>query len=243
MPDADDAAPADDTWDLGDGPEDVGNAEEEEDFETGMRRNAQDYEAADADQDNKLDFDEFCGMVRQREEGDFTEEELRSRFNELDADGSGKVDMHEYLRFSLREALHRSSARVMDLFRQWDEDGSGEIDKKEFRRAIQALGFDFFDEVEEIDKVFEEFDLDGSGQLEYKELNKMLRAGQSVKLDKKLLAGGAGEIKMDSKNKHKLRKGKKGSGLQSSVKLKPQSGKSIVVQLQVTGTLSNRPEK
>ena len=47
------------------------------------------------------------------------------------------------------------------LLRQWDEDGSGEIDKKEFRRAIQALGFDFFDEVSEIDRVFEEFDVDG----------------------------------------------------------------------------------
>ena len=195
-------------WEENDGPEDVANEEEEEDFETGMRRNAQDYEAADVDQDNKLDFGEFCAMVRGREEGTFTDEELQERFNKLDADGSGKVDMSEYLSWSLREALKRSSTRVVDLFRQWDEDGSGTIDKKEFRRAIMALGFDFFDDISEIDKVFEELDADGSGSLEYKELNKMLRAGQEIKLDAKLYAGAAGEITLESKTKHKLRKGK-----------------------------------
>ena len=83
-----------------------------------MRRNAQDYEAADVDQDNKLDFGEFCAMVRNREEGDFTEEELRERFTELDADGSGKIDLGEYIKFALRGALRRSATRVMDLFQQ-----------------------------------------------------------------------------------------------------------------------------
>ena len=88
-----------------------------------------------------LDFDEFSAMVRSREEGDFTEEQLRERFNELDADGSGKVDMAEYLQWSLREALARSSDRVVDLFKKWDEDNSGKIDKTEFTRAIRSLGF------------------------------------------------------------------------------------------------------
>ena len=54
---------------------DVANEEEEENFEAGMRRNAQDMEAHDVDQDNKLDFGEFCNLVREREVGDFTEEE------------------------------------------------------------------------------------------------------------------------------------------------------------------------
>lgn len=44
-------------------------------------------------------------MVRQREEGGHTDEELQRRFEELDEDGSGKVDMAEYLRWSLRDAL------------------------------------------------------------------------------------------------------------------------------------------
>jgi len=69
----------------------------EEDFEEGMAANAADRDAADADNDGKLDFTEFCQFVRDREVGEFTDEELRKRFNALDEDGSGKVDMSEYL--------------------------------------------------------------------------------------------------------------------------------------------------
>ena len=50
--------------------DDVANAEEEEAFDTGMRQNAIDFQVADADADNKLDFNEFCQMVRERELGE-----------------------------------------------------------------------------------------------------------------------------------------------------------------------------
>ena len=42
----------------------------EEDFEDGMRQNAMERDAADADNDGKLDFGEFCQFVRDREEGE-----------------------------------------------------------------------------------------------------------------------------------------------------------------------------
>ena len=147
----------------------------EEDFEEGMRQNAEEYDAADKDADNKLDFTEFCAMVRQREVGEFTEEELRARFVALDSDGSGKVDMGEYLQFSLRDALARSSDRVIDLFKKWDEDKSGVIDKKEFCQAMNALGFSI--PPAECAKVFDQLDEDKSGRIEYKELNAVLRKG------------------------------------------------------------------
>ena len=71
--------------------DDIANVVEEEAFDVGMRQNAIDFRVADADADNKLDFDEFCAMVREREMGDHTLEELRARFEYLDGDHSGKV--------------------------------------------------------------------------------------------------------------------------------------------------------
>ena len=148
----------------------------EEDFVTGMKQNAMERDAADADQDGKLDFAEFCSLVRSREEGEFTDEELKKRFKQLDGDNSGQVDMAEYLQFSLRDALARSSDRVVDLFKKWDEDNSGKIDKREFCHAMRALGFDDVSE-KDAGAVFDMLDDDKSGQLEYKELNMMLRKG------------------------------------------------------------------
>ena len=147
----------------------------EEDFETGLRQNAMERDAADADQDGRLDFAEFCQLVRKREEGEHSEADLRKRFDQLDGDGSGKVDMSEYLLWSLRDALARSSERVCDLFKKWDEDNSGKIDKREFTRAIRALlGISDMSDAD-IGGVFDELDDDKSGVLEYKEMNMMLR--------------------------------------------------------------------
>ena len=84
--------------------------------------------------------------------------------------------MAEYLQWSLREALARSSDRVVDLFKKWDEDGSGKIDKREFSHAVRALGFSDISEAD-AGAVFDMLDEDKSGHLEYKELNTMLRKG------------------------------------------------------------------
>jgi hypothetical protein len=64
-----------------------------------------------------------------------------------------QVDLNEYIRWALRDALSRSSSRVIDLFRKWDVDDSGTVDKREFRKAIKSMGFDFFSQDSEIDMV------------------------------------------------------------------------------------------
>ena len=99
------------------------------------------------------------------------------------------ADMAEYMLWSLRDCLQRSSDRVVDLFKAWDEDRSGKIDKKEFTRAIRALGFSDIDD-EMAAAVFEELDEDKSGSLEYKELNTMLRKGAGSEAAKARLKRG-----------------------------------------------------
>eukprot|EP00966_Prymnesium_polylepis_P200983 4657626-Prymnesium_polylepis.1 len=175
--------------------EDVAASDAEEDFDEAMRNNVMDLQAHDADADHMLDFDEFCALVREREVGDHTDEELASRFKALDADGSGKVDMNEYILFTLRDALGRASKRVIEMFKEWDDDGSGTVGKAEFRRAVHAMGFQMIATDDEIDMTFDSLDADGSGSLEYKELNKMLRVGAGSANDTSLPVGEDGKRK------------------------------------------------
>ena len=148
----------------------------------GMRENAAEREAADADSDGKLDFGEFCVFVREREEGELTDEQLHARFALLDADGSGKIDMAEYLLWSLKDALSRSSKRAIDLFRAWDEDGNGSVDSAEFHRAVRALGFDV--QPDDSHALFELLDTNQSGTLLYDELSESLLKGIGSELEK-----------------------------------------------------------
>ena len=81
--------------------------EGEREFATGMRQAEIDRQLADADEDGMLTLDEFSSLVKEREEGEHTDEELRERFNRLDTDGSGRIELNEYLRWALRDALAR----------------------------------------------------------------------------------------------------------------------------------------
>ena len=99
--------------------------------------------------------------------------------------------------------LSEQGVRVIDLFRSWDEDESGTVSKKEFRRAMPLLGLDV--PKKEIDRLFDSWDPDRSGEISLQELNKQLRRGGEIKLDKKMLAGGAGVIELESRNARALR--------------------------------------
>lgn len=115
-------------------------------------------------------------------------------FDEFDPDGSGTVSYAEFLRFALRDALSRSSTRVMDFFKKFDADGSGEIGASEFREAVSSLGYDV--PREHLDSIFATMDSDSSGSISFKELHKQLRQGASIKLNKSLRVGGAGKIRL-----------------------------------------------
>jgi len=147
----------------------------EDDFEGLMKSRAAAFGAADLDFDGKLDFNEFCTMVKARETAEYTEAQLKAKFSALDIDGSGKIDQYEFITFSLRDALKRSKGRAIDIFRIWDDDSSGYIDKTEFAKAVVALGFCCAKQ--DIDSVFNHLDDDNSGKIEYKELNNILRQG------------------------------------------------------------------
>ena len=141
-------------------------------FQKSTRAAAMELDAFDRDRDRKLDFREFSKLVREREMAIQTEEALRKRFKALDTDGSGYIEAAEFIKWALKEALQRSSARVVDLLSEWDTDGSGEIELPEFIRVVRHLGFDALEE--EIKAVFDEIDVNKSGSLEIRELKQKL---------------------------------------------------------------------
>jgi len=148
----------------------------EEGFDPGMRHNWVDFDLTDVTQDRRLDAVEFNSWVRFREEGEHADADLEQRFLSMEIDQNGRIDPHEYVQWSLRDALLRSAGRVVDVFKSWDADRSGNVDKKEFWRAVCALGFDV--PQPDVDAVFDTLDGDRSGKLEYKELHAMLRDSQ-----------------------------------------------------------------
>ena len=182
----------------------VGDSEET--FAAGMRQNAMDFGTHALRNDHTLNFNEFCAMISEREEGSHSTLILEQRFNALDTNHSGTIEMHEFLMFSLKDALARSVTQVLDLLKTWDTDVLGDVSKREFRRAIKTLGFvggygDF-----EIDAVFDELDEDGSGKVDYNELNRKVREAAGLQ----------------AVAKHKLRRaagGCKGAVLGTGVKL------------------------
>ena len=171
-------------------PVDLRSYDEREDakkaFELSMRQavmefDALDTEGGDGDRpdghgrgDGELDFREFSRLIREREIGVHSEQALQKRMNGLDADGSGTIDVAEYIGFALRDAFVRSAANLSDIFAAWDDDGNGMIDPAEFRKVVRHFGFRADDRI--IDSVFATFDASKVGVLELRDLSKRLSA-------------------------------------------------------------------
>ena len=186
-----------------------------ESFSTAMRQNAAEYDAAEEIDDSQegLNFKEFCDLVREREIGDHTPQELRKRFRELDVTGTGRILKHEYLRFSLRDSLARSCTKISEIMEVWDVDRSGDISLKEFKRAVRSLGFDDVRD-KQIEAIFREFDADESGCISRYELERRLRKYAGLIVEQKY------ELR-------RIAGGRKGAALSTTVKLDTSSGRPI----------------
>jgi len=148
-------------------------------FEVSMRQAVMEFDALDTSGgetdggDGKLDFREFSRLIREREMGIHTEYALSERFAILDADGSGELDLAEFITFALRDAFLRSAANLEDLFSDWDKDGDGTVDPAEFRKVVRHYGFTADDSL--IDVVFNNLDLTKQGVLVMRDLAERLQ--------------------------------------------------------------------
>ena len=152
----------------------VERKEKEEDFETGMRHSAMEFDVMDADRSHSLEFDEFSKLVREREVGVFSEDMLRERFEAI-SDGDGHVTFHSYLMSQIRDAFFRAGTDTSaeEVMQMWDRDGNAEIDRYEFRKTMREYGFRASDG--ELDSIFRSFDcVDGNGSIDAAELMRTL---------------------------------------------------------------------
>jgi len=142
------------------------------------------FASFDSNGDGVLDFDEFCTMVAKVEGKALTSQELRKRFEQLDSDGSGSIDMYEYIGGSILEELARQD--VGNLFTAMDTDGSHFINRKEFGNAVKSiLGYDVDQEC--IRLVFQTIDEDGNGEVDLRELTTKL-SPHGIQSRKRLLS-------------------------------------------------------
>ncbi|NP_001151507.2 calmodulin [Zea mays] len=107
-----------------------------------------------------------------------TEEELQEMVDEVDADGSGAIDLQEFLTLlarQMREASGADEDELREAFHVFDQDQNGFISRDELRHVLQNLGERLSEE--ELAEMLREADADGDGQINYSEFAKTKEPG------------------------------------------------------------------
>lgn len=115
-----------------------------------------------------------------------TEEQVKAKFAEFDADDSGGLDMLEFETMMRQLREEQTTSRIMDVsesefdemcevtFARFDEDGSGGLDLEEIVRAFQKLPLRETSE-DEVRARFTKHDVDRSGALDQAEFRDLMR--------------------------------------------------------------------
>ncbi|ORX50548.1 EF-hand [Hesseltinella vesiculosa] len=102
-----------------------------------------------------------------------TEAELQDMVTEVDSDGSGTIDLSEFLTMIARKMRDTDSQEeIQEAFKVFDKDGNGFISAAELRHVMTSLGERLTEE--EVDEMIREADVDGDGQINYEEFVKMM---------------------------------------------------------------------
>lgn len=99
------------------------------------------------------------------------EEEVDNKLKEMDEDGNGTIDFHEFLLYMLQKVNKQNLYEdIIEIFRIFDRQDSGTLTKTEIKIITNGL----LDE-DSIDKFCEEADEENQGEINYREfLRKLL---------------------------------------------------------------------
>jgi calmodulin len=102
-----------------------------------------------------------------------TEAEVQDVINEVDADGTGTIELPEFLSWMAHKMKDTDAEEeLIEAFKLFDRDGNGFISAAELRHVMTNLGDNLTDE--EIDEMIREADVDGDGQISFDEFVKMM---------------------------------------------------------------------
>jgi len=121
------------------------------------------------------------GVISSRELGNLmkslgqnpTEAELRDLVNEIDINGDGVIDFHEFINLMAKQSHENDpEEELREAFKIFDKDEDGFISPAELKFVMTNLGEKLTDE--EIDDMIREADFDGDGLINYEEFVYMI---------------------------------------------------------------------
>ena len=130
----------------------------------------------DKDGDGQVSTKELEAVLRSmRYKLKASEGDIRKVLREIDRDGDGTVDVHEYMLSrkgkTNRDLIHRALVqrlRIRKEFEKFDKDKSGFISKLEVMQVLDARGIKHVT-IEQINELLKEIDVDRSGDIDYEE--------------------------------------------------------------------------
>ena len=108
----------------------------------------------------RLDSHEVAALLRDLSNGSLTDNEIEVAKAQIDLDGSGEVELDEFMPWWRRYGIRK-------VFERHDADESGSIDAKELSGIMVELGVQLSDERR--DEVLKQLDVDSSGTISFEE--------------------------------------------------------------------------
>eukprot|EP01105_Mastigella_eilhardi_P001537 TRINITY_DN11839_c0_g1_i3.p3 TRINITY_DN11839_c0_g1~~TRINITY_DN11839_c0_g1_i3.p3 ORF type:complete len:164 (+),score=74.54 TRINITY_DN11839_c0_g1_i3:52-492(+) len=100
-----------------------------------------------------------------------TDTELQDMIREVDTDGSGTVELNEFVAMMERK-IAEDKDEAKEAFKMFDLDGNGLITAVELKQVMAKLGEALSDA--EITAMIKEADADGDGQINFNEFKKIM---------------------------------------------------------------------
>lgn len=126
----------------------------------------------DINESGTIDQKELTAVLRSMGQNP-TDSQVHDMINEVDVDGSGLIEFHEFVKFIVKmnmEGDRENEAR--ECFRRFDCDGQGKIAAEDFRFVMKHLPVTVTDE--EVEAMLREADKNGDGQLDLEEFKIMM---------------------------------------------------------------------